>query len=327
MNHHKGKFLCQNKVLATEWLTLKTFLSDSNTHLAPLAVKQMLKTQVDPSLEPIWFPSAVASDKIRVSFLISVHWLASAGASHKANGHEHNVGTTPAVLRRNTVALSLIETSLRPISTDGCHMYANKEQSESRSPISTTCLPHTATPNSPYSIHTRTHTCYLPSKSLWRDSSVLSILQLYINRREDISMTLIIILFFFQEQTWGGVPGRGGWQTDTSRAARKRAHQLFFVFVEDVLRVCLRGWGVKCGFCGQGASRPRELAYCPFLLCVCVCEWVCVGRECMQLYLLIGLQVWDNWRSFSAPPVALMLPLHSCQPIFLLHDNLKETKP
>lgn len=120
---------------------------------------------------------------------------ASAGVLHKADGHDHNVGATPQSSGENSVALSLIETSRRPISTDGCHMYANKEQSESRSPISTTCLPHTTTPKSPFSIHTHTH--YLPSKSLCRDKSVLSNLQLYINRSKDISITLIIILCFF----------------------------------------------------------------------------------------------------------------------------------
>ena len=76
----------------------------------------------------------------------------------KADGREHNVGATPQSSGKTAVAPRLIETSPRPISTDGCHMYANKEQSESRSPISTTCLPHTAPPESPFSIHTHTHT-------------------------------------------------------------------------------------------------------------------------------------------------------------------------
>lgn len=108
-----------------------------------------------------------------------------------------------AVLRQNSVALSLIETSQRPISTDGCHMYANKEQSESRSPISTTCLPHTATPKPPFTVHAHTHahshwcTHYQPSKSLWRDKSLLYNPQLYNKRSKEINMTLIIILFFF----------------------------------------------------------------------------------------------------------------------------------
>lgn len=129
-------------------------------------------------------------------------------------------------------------------------------------------------------------------------------------------MTLIIILFLFQEQTRGGGTGRQGWWTGTSGMARKRADRLFFVFVRDVSRVCSPRWRVKCGFCGQGASRPRELARCPFPLCV-FSEGV---HAIIPSYRLFW-QVWDERRSSSGPPVALMLTFYSCQSIFPLHDK------
>lgn len=239
------------------------------------------------SLEPVWFPRRTGippNRRCSPSPCQFRRWHQLARCI-KADGREHNVGATPRSSGKTAVAPRLIETSPRPISTDGCHMYANKEQSESRSPISTTCLPHTAPPESPFSIHTHTHTAYPPNP--FGGTSLFSPINscIYIKKKKksrDINMTLIIILFLFQEQTRGGGTGRQGWWTGTSGMARKRADRLFFVFVRDVSRVCSPRWRVKCGFCGQGASRPRELARCPFPLCVCF------QRECMRLYLPIG---------------------------------------
>lgn len=112
------------------------------------------------SLEPVWFPRRTRippNRRASPSPCQFRRWHQLARCI-KADGREHNVGATPRSSGKTAVAPRLIETSPRPISTDGCHMYANKEQSESRSPISTTCLPHTAPPESPFSIHTHTHT-------------------------------------------------------------------------------------------------------------------------------------------------------------------------
>lgn len=138
------------------------------------------------SLEPVWFPRRTRippNRRASPSPCQFRRWHQLARCI-KADGREHNVGATPRSSGKTAVAPRLIETSPRPISTDGCHMYANKEQSESRSPISTTCLPHTAPPESPFSIHTHTHTHHLPSKSLWRDEFVLSNQQLYIYKKK-----------------------------------------------------------------------------------------------------------------------------------------------
>ena len=133
---------------------------------------------------------------------------------------DRHVGTTLAVLRQTSVALSLIETSPRTISTDGCHMYANKEQSESRSPISTTCLPHTKIPLQ----HPHTLMYALPTLT-----SVLSGLQLYINRSTHINMTLIIIFFSFKSKHEEGRAEKDDRIQANWRG--KGADQLFFVFV------------------------------------------------------------------------------------------------
>lgn len=140
------------------------------------------------------------------------------------------------------MASSLIETSQRPISTDGCHMYANKEQSESRSPISTTCLPHTATTTPPVQ-HLHTHT-YPPNP--FRGTSLFFPIYSCILIRVK---TLIIVLFFFKSarEKKGNDNRMTEIQADASRIAKKGSHQLFSVFVEGVPTA------PKCGLCGQGA--------------------------------------------------------------------------
>ena len=98
-----------------------------------------------------------------------------------------------ALLRQSGVAVGLIETSPRPISTDGCHMYANREQSESRSAISTTCLPHTAATPQTHK-HTLMHTLPSPSNPFRGTRPLPPVYSCVLIRVK----TFIIILFFFR---------------------------------------------------------------------------------------------------------------------------------
>lgn len=94
-NHHRGQL--SSKVSC--WPTMfdfKNFLSavelvENTTYLA-IRAKQILKIQIDPSLEPIWFPAAPTKSEHPLP--ISIHGMASAGVLHKADGHEHKAGTT-----------------------------------------------------------------------------------------------------------------------------------------------------------------------------------------------------------------------------------------
>lgn len=140
--------------MATEWLTFKTF--------GQLPVWKTLQQAVPNKcqkwrLTQVWrllgFLLHSHPTELEHSFLSLTRW-------HQLVRHAKLTDTGTTLVRRcGPQALSLIETSQRPISTDGCHMYANKEQSESRSPISTTCLPHTAPPNAPHpqSVYAHSH--------------------------------------------------------------------------------------------------------------------------------------------------------------------------
>lgn len=164
MNHHRGDFFFFMPL--NGWLSklFVSFLCGKKHHLpgtARCSKQNAKKIQFDLSLEAIWFPAALVSHHVRASpsYLNSLDGISWCAAQSRRTWAQ--CWYDAAVLRQNSVALSLIETSRRPISTDGCHMYANKEQSESRSPISTTCPPHTASPKKPLQsprTHTRTHT-------------------------------------------------------------------------------------------------------------------------------------------------------------------------
>lgn len=119
------------------------------------------------------------------------------------------------------------------------------------------------------STHTHIYVHYLPSKSLWRDESVLSNLQLYINESKNINITLIIILFFFKSRhEKAGLAEKG----DRQIQAKWRGKGQISCSL-SLLRMC---WG--CAYWGEVLSvgfvvkehHARGSWHIAHFFCVCV---------------------------------------------------------
>lgn len=79
----------------SEFLVTHCLLQCRKRHLSgtPSCSKQMLKAQPDLGLVRIWFLAALESHQVSESLSISFLEMVSSGVLHKADGHEHVVGT------------------------------------------------------------------------------------------------------------------------------------------------------------------------------------------------------------------------------------------